>query len=379
MKRMVAAAITCLGVLGPSQGGDHQLNKMSQAKFKDWQSRWEKNIASSNPRRYCSTEIGEDMGWTMLPFLSGFYYGYLATENPKWIEMLVRCTDSWTKRAVKEPDGYLGWPKLGAGGTDVDNLDNFYADSMLGEAMVLTPVLLMAGKILQTPSLRDNYGGSAEAYLKLSEHVFEKWDARGAWREVESGGMVTVELPFGIDRSTGKWDGYDTRNAAGNGFSHQDNKANLIACWLLAMFDATHKAVYIERAEKWFRTMKSRMHLKADGTYAIWNYWEPAGPWDYESNGQPKHWIGVHPKAGYYEIDVEAIVRAYEHGLIFQEADINQLIATAVEQKRYWTALVPYDVAIQNQFEATADPGSWGGLNRAPWYLALQVHDGAGR
>src|SRR5215831_8984100 len=117
------------------------------------------------------------------------------------------------------------------------------------------------------------------------------------------------------------------------------------------MFDATSKPVYKERAEKWFKVMKSRMKLKSDGTYDMWNYWQPAGSWDYKSNSLPKHWIGVHPDAGYYDIDVEAIVTAYEHGLVFNRDDINHLIATALVQRRYWTAFVPYDDTIQTQFE----------------------------
>ena len=39
------------------------------------------------------------------------------------------------KRAVKEPDGFLGWPSPAAAGTKVDNLDDFNADSMLSDAM----------------------------------------------------------------------------------------------------------------------------------------------------------------------------------------------------------------------------------------------------
>ena len=139
-----------------------------------------------------------------------------------------------------------------------------------------------------------------------------------------------------MTRKTGKWTSqYETRNAPGVGFSHPDNKANFIACWLLAMFDATAKPVYRERAEKWFRVMKLRMKLKNDGTYEIWNYWEPAGAWDYKYF-LPKHWIGVHRRTGYYNIDVEGVA-AFEHGLVFSKEDINRLIATAIAEKRFWT------------------------------------------
>ena len=46
------------------------------------------------------------------------------------------------------------------------------------------------------------------------------------------------------------------------------------------------------------------------------SYWQPAGPWDYKPDGSPKHWIGVHPNPGYYQIDVTGIVEAYRHGIV---------------------------------------------------------------
>jgi hypothetical protein len=153
--------------------------KMNDNKSKEWQARWERNILTESPMRYCTTEMGEAIGWKMTPFLAGFYAGYLATGNHTWVEKLVLCTDSWIKRAVKEPDGFDGWPTVGAAGTVVDNLDDFYADSMLGEAMALTPVVLMTAKIQKTPSLQEKYGAKAESYIRFSERIFEKWDSRG--------------------------------------------------------------------------------------------------------------------------------------------------------------------------------------------------------
>ena len=143
--------------------------KMADQKFNDWQARWSKNIVGDARNRYCDKAMGEDIGWLMTPFMDGFYYGYMATKDTKWVDMLVDWTDSWVKRAVKEPDGYLGWPKPEAAGTKVDGLDSFDADSMLGEAMVLRPIVLMAGEILKTPALKEKYGDKAESYLKLAE------------------------------------------------------------------------------------------------------------------------------------------------------------------------------------------------------------------
>ena len=345
---------------------------MDESLRRDWLARWEKNIVGDSKNRYCDKELGEEIGWLMTPFLGGYFHGYVATGETKWIDRLVDWTDSWVKRGVKEPDGYVGWPKPAAAGTKVDALDDYSADSLLGEAMVLRPIVQMSGVILKDPALKAKYGDKAAAYIKLAEQTFEKWDKRGAWRDTKGGGAISIVLPYGIDPKTGKWtDGYDKRSDAAIGFSHPDNKANAVARWLLAMSDATGKAAYRDRAEKWFVLMKSRMKAKGD-LYAIWNYWEPAGKWDYKPDGQPKHWVGIHPNGGYYEIDVAAIVDAHEHGLVFTAADIDRLIATALAEKRYWTALAPYCPTIQKKFEETHKPDNWGGLGSTPWYLELQ-------
>ena len=96
------------------------------------------------------------------------------------------------------------------------------------------------------------------------------------------------------------------------------------------------------------------------------------GKWDYKPDGSTKHWVGVHPNAGYYEIDTQDIVCAYEHGVVFTRDDIDKLIATALAEKRYWSALAPYNPEIQQHFEASLKPDGWGGLTAVPWYLSLQ-------
>ena len=347
---------------------------MDDARFQDWLTRWSKNITNDARNRYCDRELGEEIGWLIRPFLDGFYFGYMATKDPKWVAMLVDWTEAWVRRGVQEPDGYVGWPKPKAAGTLVDQLDDYKADSLLGEAMALRPVVLLSAEILKDPALKAKYGPQAEKYLRLAEQVYEKWDRRGAWRETQDGGIIPVVLPFGIDAQTGKWtDGYEQRNAPGKGFSHPNNKANHVARWLLAMSDVTGRVVYRERAEKWFQVMKSRMKLKPNGTYEIWNYWQPAGPWDYKPDGSPKHWVGVHPNPGYYQIDVTGIVDAHRHGLVFTTAEIDHLIGTALAEKRHWDALAPFSADIQRKFEASHKPDGWGGLSTTPWYLMLQA------
>jgi hypothetical protein len=465
--KMIVLCVAGLALAAPLCRAQTALNpamtlvKMNEAKQKDWLTRWDKEITGeATGYRTCDRAVGEDIAWVVSPVLDGFYWGYMATGNTKYVEMLVDWTDSMIKRAVKEPDGYVGWPSFKAAGTDIDNLDNTYdADSMLSDAMAFRPIVLMAGRMTKDPMLKAKYGAKGESYLKLAEQIYEKWATRGGWRETSNGGMISLVLPYGLDKTRTKWVDFDTRNAPGHGFSHPDNKATEVALWMLAMWDATGKPEYKERAEKWFKLLKSRMKAN-DDTYEIWNYWEPAGPWDYKPDGSTKHWVGVHPRGGYYEMDVSGAVAACEHGLVFTKADIERLINTAktswrsgdpgdvaagmeisveppretaremnacfrnsktseptsagpralagtvvrsewnkrtnagttvvrptggktnvtlrtnrntrVQVLRMWSALAPYDVEIQKQFEATEDPTDWGALGSVPHWLVLQ-------
>jgi hypothetical protein len=366
----------------------------SPALRRDWLARWQKNIIGDSRNRYCDREMGEEIGWLISPFLSGFYYGYLATREAKWVDMLVDWTDAWIRRGVKEPDGYTGWPKADGASTSV--MPGLFTDNILGEAMALRPVILTAAAIIKTPALSAKHGKKAQAYIRLAEQVFEKWDRRGCWRETKTGGLWVVP-PFGIDRKTGKWsEGYARRMT--DGFSLPANKQNLVALWVLAIHEVTNKPAYRERAEKWWKIMKSRMRLQQEGKIFVWNYWDPAGPWDYKPDGSPKHWVGVHPNGGYYAVDVEGITAAHEYGLVFGQDDLKRLVATnrdfmwnqKIEGAKFrridggqtdprwqgspgvlWPALAPHDETLRKVFEANHQPDTWGGLALTPWYLSL--------
>lgn len=361
---------------------------------KEWLERWEKGILESERSRYCEHEMAEELGWLMSPFLNGFYYGYLATRDVRWIERLTDWTGAWVRRGVTEPDGYMGWPKGGTGGQQEND---FYTDSLLGEAMAFRPVVLMAAEVKKDETLQKRFGKTFAGYVQLAEKTFYKWKTRGCWREVKNGGLWVVPA-FGIDQKTGRWsDGYVRREK--EGFSNPANKQNHIARWLLAMSGATGKPVYREHARQWFQVMQSRMRTREDGKYFVWNYWDPAGPWDLKADGTPRHWVGVHPNGGYYAIDVEGIVTAFEERLVFTQQELKKLIATnrdfmwnqQVDHAKFqridggesdprwkdspgllWTALVPHDPTLREIFLKNHDPASWSGLSVTPWFLSRE-------
>jgi hypothetical protein len=360
---------------------------------RDWQVKWEKHILDEARDRSCDREMGEEIGWIISPMLNGFYYGYLATKDTKWIELLIDWSDALIRRGKPDPDGFIGWPKGDGGGNDSKE---YTSDSLLGEAMALRPIVLMSVEILASKELYARYGRKAREYMKLSGQTFKKWEARACWREVKDGGLWVVPA-FGTDLKTGTWSaGHESRETTG--FSNPDNKQNHIARWHAAMYIATKLPIYRERCAKWWRLMKSRMKLRDNDKYYVWNYWEPGGPWDYKPDGSPRHWVGVHPNGGYYQIDLEGIVNAFEMTLSFGRDDIDRLIATnrdfmwnhEVKGAKFqridggevdarwknspgvlWTALVPHDQTLRKIFIENHNPASWGGLGATPWFLAL--------
>ena len=112
---------TCLFSHRPAGGGEARpapvartvpgspgLTDTDRALARDWRGRWEKRILGDARNRYCDKAMGEDIGWLMRPFMDGFYCGYLATGDTRWVDTLVDWADSWIRRGVKGPDGYVG-------------------------------------------------------------------------------------------------------------------------------------------------------------------------------------------------------------------------------------------------------------------------------
>ena len=95
----------------------------------------------------------------------------------------------------------------------------------------------------------------------------------------------------------------------------------------IRLYQITGEEKYRKRAEKIFLFMKSRFQY-FDNHY-VWNYWEPFGPWDIDwKNKDTRHWVGVHPYRNYQAGEVNQIVDAYHHGIVFDEVDIQRIINT---------------------------------------------------
>ncbi len=324
--------------------------------LQEWLTDWDQNVTGTDTGyRTCATAIGEDLDWLLTPPLEGMYYGYMATGNTKYVAMFADWTDTFLARAKIEPDGYPGWPAADASGTSQTapglqaNLYTDVADSMLGDAAAFRVIALMAWQMIHNPALNATYGTRGQAYLLYAQTIYAKWMARGGWQPVTVNGVagageISVVMPQGLNSATAPtaWTTYSTNPMAGAA-SHPCNKANEVGRWMLAMWDVTGDVQYYNHAKKWFTLMKSRMSPATDplcqgdgyGNY-LWNYWEPGGLWDYLNGVGFPAWEGVfqHPNNGYYQVDSTAIVEAWEHSIVFNMGDIQNLIH--ISKTSFW-------------------------------------------
>lgn len=89
--------------------------------------------------------------------------------------------------------------------------------------------------------------------------------------------------------------------------------------------------MYRDRAVKIFLTAKS--HFQFFDNHYCWNYFDPLYPGDVDLEKKTtRHGVWVHPwRSGYQAGEVEKIVDAYHHGIVFDEQDIKRIINTNLQ------------------------------------------------
>ena len=94
---------TLIATAGEASGQSPAAAKGAPSLTQNWLDRWQRNILADLRNRYCDREMGEEIGWLVSPFESGFFEGYQATHDTKWLDLLVDWGDSWIARGSRSP------------------------------------------------------------------------------------------------------------------------------------------------------------------------------------------------------------------------------------------------------------------------------------
>jgi len=272
--------------------------------------------------RYCTPERmarfasqPEDIVWQASRYIRLPLVAYRLAGQTKYLGMFVGRMDTLVACAKEGPDGFLGWYGLPLKLFRHPDHPDRKADVIL-TSFEMTALIADFARIVQADeTLKTTYGGAARRYLDLAEnHLVKKWDARGRYKDLGDRGAVYITHA-------------ELKPVKGS-LTQPHNKHSKILQALTSLYAATGNDAYLVKAVKLGTRFKRCLTL-VDGRYR-WNYWDPAGAWDVhpDAPGKWKHWIGAEHRSGYYSLSLSQAVFLYEHGLVFDRADIERFVRT---------------------------------------------------
>jgi hypothetical protein len=302
---------------------------------------------------------GEAFAWNFAFGASDFVEGYEAFHDPAWLAVAEEHFDWAIDRGVsKDPDGF---PGTFGGSFDKNKVGEspILHDTLVGDALVVEPMLAWAEIVLADAELTKRFGEKAKSYVALAHSMcFEKVNHRDCYYLDRRGFGSFHTYPKGIDAKTREWVN-DGGMISDNLNKHYTNGHALLRLWRITGEDALR-----ERVVQVYSRHKAMRRYYPDEQRVVWNFWMPHGPYDIKANS-PESWVSVHPsRAGYQAGETSDIVEVYDSGLVFERKDLELMIATNVWMK---------DQGWKSADGATKAGTLWGALARFDARLGAEM------
>ena len=332
----------------------------------DWLYKQWTDAIQGRSRSAREEECPESYGWVHSPYLRGLMWGYQYSRDPEWLELFVSRVDWLVSLLTTDAGGHKGWYGLPLP-IYRDRETNAHSDCLVGEGLILFPMSLFVETVQNDAQLQATHGAKANEYRELIGELIRKWDARGDWKDIgDDEGVWVYPRPLGPQR---------------RGMTLAKNQMCPTAKTCLVMWRLTRDDYYRGKAARVATHFKKK--LIPEGEHLEWNYWEPAGPWDFKADGKRMHWVGRDHRSGYSAIFADFVAYAFHHGVVFTEDDVRKVVARqlhALDPKSegahaFWGAsLAELDSRIMAAWyeRIKSDPkwpSSWGGQSGVPMYL----------
>ena len=278
----------------------------------------EKSAAYCTPERmqkYASQP--EDITWEASRIIKMALVAYQLTGDTEYLDKFVARMDTLCDQLTEGPDGFLGWYGLPLGLFRHPDHPDRKLDVLL-TSFVVSGLMADFAQIVRGDQALERYTPAVDRYLALAEdHLIKKWDARGRFQDLGATGAVYLTHP-------------DLKPTKAS-LTNPHNKHSKIIRALISLFRATGNDEYLIKAIKLGTRFKHCLTLVDDRH--SWNYLDPSGGWDInpEDPGKWKHWIGPEHRGGYYSLSVSQVVLLYEHGLVFDRADLDRFARTQTQ------------------------------------------------
>jgi hypothetical protein len=327
--------------------------------------------ALANP--HLRTTDGELFCWNASGAAADILRGYEATGDVRWLEGAEMYFDFLLSKLTRDPDGREGWIGKSIWGTPGrKQLDAYRIDAVVGDAILLAPMVRFAELVKNDAALASRFGAAATRYVEKAQQIgWEKWNARNTYYR-DAAGYGSYRMPlFFISVETGQW--VDTPVVP---HSENLNKHSAMAIVMLRLWRVTGEVQYRVRAEEIFSRLKALFRFLPGEDRVVWNFWMPHGPHDI-GGGKLASWVGLHPNRPNYQAEeVARMVEAYDSGIVFDAEDLRRLIRTnlfmsptrsggkwrtgdgSAESGKVWSSLARFDPRIRELWRATLRDGS---------------------
>ena len=258
----------------------------------------------------------EMFAWVDFRNLICLNIAYELSGDTKHLDLFKTTFDKYLSLLSKEHDEYLGW----YGKPIKPRIQKDKPDLLIDEIQMTFRGISAMAQWIELARRNADYATQNQAtintYLTLmEEHLFPKWDTRGFFIDFGERGGLYRGLDFPIKHQG----------------SLSFEKLSIMLDGSLRLYHITKKPKYLKRALQigaWFKR-----HLHLDNEHYQWMSWVPAGKWDIkEGNKWLPGWIGADPNGAWYIAGVEMAVKLYQHGLLFNDQDLQRFLKTQTEQ-----------------------------------------------
>ncbi len=333
--------------------------------------------ALANPRLRNSGS-GEGFAWHASSQSEIYLDAYEVYGDPRWLEAAEKHYEMFLSKLQNDPDGYEGWigDPISQQGAELST------DALVGDAILLAPLVRYAQIVKKDPALHAKFGATADRYIALATRIgWEKWNRRGCYYQDTAGWGSYHTYGRLVDLKNNRWVDAPTRVISDN-----LNKHYRIGIVLLRLWQITGNPEFKDRVQRIFGRAKTLWRYFPDEDRIVWNFWMPHGPYDIEGRA-PKSWVSVHPeRAGYQAGEVDMFVEVYDAGLVFEADDLRRMIRTnlwmyndgrwrsadgATAAGTLWSALARFDSTLEERFLAGLQSGRGNSVIRRDYYQKI--------
>ncbi len=246
------------------------------------------------------TQQGGEIAWGESYQLDALAEMFAVTHDPKYAELIVKLSDWMVKSRDDRQnlrDEFRDRVVAAWGSTNYSQGKRYVWAVHTG--MIVAPMARFAAVVRSDPKLKARWGEDAERLLKIAGEAVAVHDAD--YRDgpgADEGYLYSLFLKKNLPL----------------------NMQNALARAWLAIDDASGTPKYSKRVTRLAQFLKNRMRPMDDGAY-VWAYWPPL-------EGAADSYEDISHAA----INVDFLVRCYEHHLVFRPEDVARLEKTLLRR-----------------------------------------------